>query len=873
MSDPRRSRVRAVPLRRTFAVQDLVARAVVMVGGLGTIAAVSGVFLFLVFVAWDLFLPAHVGVRISFAVPAEPRVLATGADEYAGTFWCLRSDGVVAGFGLDDGAPLASVGFGSSSSQPTVTAVAIEPGGGSTVAAFEDGTVCVGEVGFSTTYSEVGDVEPGLRSLGVGERRAFDGQLVERTVRGAFRFQRLEVRDRAEVPFFGDGHPVVALHRAVRGEDWFVVGLGRDGRVGLRRLRRFEDPLNGEVAIEWSRLFPVPVDGGSSGPPRFIRLTDRANNLAVAWSDGTIERWSVRRLDEPRLAETRDIVPADAELTALEVLLGGVTLIAGTSTGALAGWFVVPDAAAPDGTRLERGHFFAPEHDAPIRVLASSGRERVFLAGDDDGRIRALHMTSEKVLARVDASTAEFRVLALSPRNDRILAVGAGVVDAWSFDPMHPEVSLGSLFLPVAYERYPEPAFVWQSSSGTDEFEPKLSLVPLVFGTIKATLFAMWMAVPLALLAALFTSEFLGARQKARMKPLIELMASLPSVVLGFLAAVVIAPAAEGVFPALLACLATVPLALILGAHAFASAPRAWVAAHEGWRLPLAALAVAAGILGGVWSGPSLEALLFAGDFRLWLDGGIGSGLGAWILVLLPIVSVATFLWMHVRWGARLEQVVAGGRPAWLVHGGATLGALAVSVGLAAGLGFLAYGGFGTHGPVDLRAGLPIGAFDLSPFGTFDQRNALVVGFVLGFALVPVIYTMAEDALSTVPDHLRAASWGAGASRWQTAVRVVVPAAASGLFSACMIGLGRAVGETMVVLMAAGNTPILSMNAFSGFRTLSANIATELPEAVPGSTQYRTLFLAALVLFAMTFAINTLAEAVRQRFRRRAVEL
>jgi phosphate transport system permease protein len=156
---------------------------------------------------------------------------------------------------------------------------------------------------------------------------------------------------------------------------------------------------------------------------------------------------------------------------------------------------------------------------------------------------------------------------------------------------------------------------------------------------------------------------------------------------------------------------------------------------------------------------------------------------------------------------------------------------------------------------------------------TYTQRNTLIVGFVMGFAIIPIIYTLAEDALTSVPDHLRAASLGAGATPWQTAVRIILPTAASGIFSALMIGLGRAVGETMIVLMAAGNTPGIEWNVFSGFRTLSANIAVELPEAVQGSTHYRTLFLAALVLFAMTFAVNTLAESVRQRFRRRAYKL
>src|SRR4029434_5148673 len=108
------------------------------------------------------------------------------------------------------------------------------------------------------------------------------------------------------------------------------------------------------------------------------------------------------------------------------------------------------------------------------------------------------------------------------------------------------------------------------------------------------------------------------------------------------------------------------------------------------------------------------------------------------------------------------------------------------------------------------------------------------------FAILPIIYTIADDALTSVPEHLRSASLGASATPWQTAVRIVIPTAMSGLFSAVMIGLGRAVGETMIVLMSGGNTPVRDMNIFNGFRTLSANIAVELPEAPVNTTHFRT---------------------------------
>jgi phosphate transport system permease protein len=156
---------------------------------------------------------------------------------------------------------------------------------------------------------------------------------------------------------------------------------------------------------------------------------------------------------------------------------------------------------------------------------------------------------------------------------------------------------------------------------------------------------------------------------------------------------------------------------------------------------------------------------------------------------------------------------------------------------------------------------------------TYVQRNTLVVGFAMGFAVIPLIYTIAEDALNSVPEHLRAASLSCGATPWQTAAHVILPTAVSGVFAAIMIGMGRAVGETMIVVMAAGNTPILDWNIFSGLRALSANIAVELPEAVKDGTLYRMLFLAALALFVMTFILNTGAEIVRLRFRKRASQL
>jgi phosphate transport system permease protein len=259
--------------------------------------------------------------------------------------------------------------------------------------------------------------------------------------------------------------------------------------------------------------------------------------------------------------------------------------------------------------------------------------------------------------------------------------------------------------------------------------------------------------------------------------------------------------------------------------------------------------------------GPSFEAALFGGDFRLWLDGSFGSGQPLLFLLLLAPVFVGLDGILGRVAGAALERRMRGvtRSRAGLLDAARWLALLSAS-GLVAWAAAGALAGAG----LDPRGG---------PVGTYVQRNTLVVGFAMGFAVIPIIYTLAEDSMSAVPSHLRAASLACGATTWQTAIGVVVPTAMSGIFAAVMIGMGRAVGETMIVVMAAGNTPILDWNVFNGLRALSANIAVELPEAVKDGSLYRMLFLAALTLFAMTFAVNTAAELVRLRFRRRAAEL
>ena len=340
----------------------------------------------------------------------------------------------------------------------------------------------------------------------------------------------------------------------------------------------------------------------------------------------------------------------------------------------------------------------------------------------------------------------------------------------------HPEITLQTLFGKIWYEGYEEPEHVWQSTGGTDEFEPKLSLLPLMFGTVKGTLYALLFALPLAVLAALYASEFARPEVRNVVKPAVEIMASLPSVILGFLAGLWLAPLLQYHLIGVAILLCAVPLAVAAASWMWHVLPRRYrrhIPKHGEFATLI--LVTAAGAAMAMWAGPDVEELLFDGGFQSWLNSA-----------------------------------------------------------------------------TDMR---------------YDQRNSIVIGFAMGFAVIPLIFTICEDAVSSVPQSLRAGSLALGATQWQTAIRVVLPMAIPGLFSATMIGFGRAIGETMIVLMATGNTPIMEWSVFNGMRTISANIAVELPEAPHEGTLYRVLFLSGLLLFGVTFVLNSLAEGVRQRLR------
>jgi len=717
---------------------DRAARTLITFGGIFIIISVLFIFLFIAAETLPLFRAPTVEKLPSFSLsaaasPSEASgALAIGVDEYQKYIFQILPDAIVAFYRADNGAPHLEIPIaGLEGARLTAASRSLQ--GDFFVAGTDDGRVALLQVRFRPIFEGqvLSDLEIEVRDRGV------------LTVDDAAR----PVRDAS---YWESPEGVKSLAVLLGDSDIVLVRFGDDGSPALETL----PPREGELVTH-------------------VRLGRNAE-LVAATATGRLHQWDIGG-EEVQLIET--IKASDVEITALEYGLGGNTIIVGDGNGALSAWFRArsnPDAPL----ELVKAHEFESQ-GAPIVSIGSSTRERSFVTGSAEGSIFLRHLTSERTLLRFQGlgETAAVDAALITPRADGILVRRKdGTVDRYSLANPHPEFSWHAVWGKVWYEGYSGPEYVWQSTGGTDDFEPKLSLVPLVFGTIKATFYALIFAVPLSVMAALYTSQFVHPSIRAKVKPTVEIMAALPSVVIGFIAGLWLSSRVEAAVVPVLLLTALLPLFGTTGVLFWEHLPQGILKRLRPGMEVLVILPLL--IVGGAfafWIGSSVENLAFGGDFKGWLS---------------------------------------------------------TSMGL-----------------------------------VYDQRNSLVVGIAMGFAVIPIIFTISEDAFSSVPQHLTAASLALGASRWQTATRVVLPTASPGIFSATMIGFGRAVGETMIVLMATGNTPLLDWSPFNGMRTLSANTAVEIPEAPYGGTLYRVLFLSAAVLFLMTFVVNTVAELVRQRLR------
>jgi phosphate transport system permease protein len=737
-ASPPRSILTGKTISRRVKIADRAADLLIRTGGVGIIVIVALIFVFLLLETLPLFRPAQQdlvwsGPLAGLSAPGD--VLALGIDEYESHLYYVDGGaGVVRFVDLKTGALAGEAPLVALRGARATTAYRT-PSRDRLVIGTSDGRVLTGEVRFEITYPQAGgrEIRPSYRALGA-------------------------------VKMSGDGAPLTHVHLRVNGSDsaWHIAAATADGRLFTAKF--FEDE-----PAEDAR----PVGGEPGGAVAALALDYEGNRFFAATADGRLHQWY---LEDNRDSPFRTYA-LEAPATAMDFLIGDGAVVLGLQNGESQVWIGVRESETDVMKPIRPMNRFGPL-PAPVSFLQISARDKGFAVAAADGTVALNFSTSNRTVLsyREDAPIAR---LVYAPKLTALVALGAdGKVALRSVHNPHPEISWRSLFGKVHYEGYDKPEHIWQSTGGTDDFEVKFGLVPLIIGTLKGAFYGLLFAVPIAVLAALYTSQLMAPWLRGYVKPTIEIMAALPSVVIGFLAGLWLAPRLEEIMVGTLLSAVVVPCVLVAAVLLWNRLPRRLRSrVREGGELVLVVPLVALGFWLSLQLGPWVEATFLEGSYKQWVFDVFG------------------------------EQV--------------------------------------------------------------EQRNSIVIGIAMGFAVIPMIFTISEDAFSNVPPSFRSASFALGASRWQTAWRVVLPTASPGVFSAVMIGFGRAVGETMIVLMATGNTPILSFSPFNGMRTLSANIAVEIPEAPVGGTLYRVLFVAALLLFALTFVVNTVAELVRQRLRQR----
>lgn len=728
--------------------KDGLARYSVSVGGVGVVVAITLIFFYLAYVVVPLFRSAEVTRQADYPVPGEvqERTLYLAMEEQAEIGVRFSQDGSVTFFRTRDGEVLQRHRLPLPEGVQITSHATANPASAVVAFGLSNGTAMVVKHAYRTSFP--GD---------------------QRLITPVLEFPLGE----APVVVDPEGRALTQLVIQLNEENGMLVAATGDEHVVYAYLTREESMLDDEPgAIEVERVSLPEVRGGI----RHLLLNPEQDTLYLVTGDHMAGFYDLRNKETPRLAQWVSLVSSGQEVTAVQLLSGGISLMVGKSDGSISQWF--PVRGEGNNHLLTRIREFHSQHAAITRIIPEYSRKG-FLAADRQGQVGIYHATAHRTLWVEPVVSGAISQLSVAPRaNAMLIENGNGHIQFWRIHNEHPEVSWSSLWGKVWYESYPEPAYIWQSSASTETFEPKFSLTPISFGTLKAAFYAMIFAVPLAVMGAIFTAYFMSPRMRTMVKPTIEIMEALPTVILGFLAGLWLAPFIEDNLPGVFSMFTLFPLGVLGFAYMWSHLPeRLRTRVPDGWEAALLMpVLLLVAYLSTVMS-PLLEVWLFDGNMRGWLTNEMG-----------------------------IE---------------------------------------------------------------FDQRNSIVVGIAMGFAVIPTIFSITEDAIFGVPRHLSSGSLALGATPWQTLWRVVLLTASPGIFSAVMIGLGRAVGETMIVLMATGNTPVMDMSMFQGMRTLSANIAVEMPESEVGSTHYRVLFLAGMVLFLFTFVFNTLAELIRQRLRRK----
>jgi phosphate transport system permease protein len=426
---------------------------------------------------------------------------------------------------------------------------------------------------------------------------------------------------------------------------------------------------------------------------------------------------------------------------------------------------------------FRQNEFDKIELDYNIDTILFDGSSNAALIFSKSGEITFLNRISNEIF-----SPQDFDMSAIGTKwlGSNLYVFSENISHRLSIKNLQGITTLKSLFSEVWYEGYEKPEYVWQTSSASDNYETKFSIMPLIIGSLKASFLALFVAIPLALGAAIYTSYFAEQSVRQYLKPSIEMLEAVPSVVIGFIAAIWLVPIAEEFLLSVILFIILLPVLLVTSAILYSKVANLWSDKFDKrWEIVIILLSV---ILLGVFC------FLLSDVWRLLLAAGqeaIGQGIISQNDAILNI-----------------------------------------------------------------------------------SKTTIVVAIALGVAISPSIYSLAEDALFEVPESVKQASFALGATKLQTLRRVIIAIAMPSILSAVMLGFGRAFGETMIVLMVTGNTPVADWNILEGLRSMTANLAIELQESNVDSSHFNTLFLTAGILFIFTFIVNTAAEILRNRLRK-----
>ncbi|MFT6153675.1 MAG: phosphate transport system permease protein, partial [Bermanella sp.] len=364
------------------------------------------------------------------------------------------------------------------------------------------------------------------------------------------------------INLFDDGHAITNITLRDGEEELMMAAIDANNQLTVKRYLKEEDFISEEVVlVEESISLP-----NIAGIINQVEI-DQAMNFMFVLSDQRLLH--VINLNEETLEETVTLDNLGA-ITTMTFLLGENSLLIGNDQGTVTQRFM---ARTLEGEwRLRNVRSFEMGH-GDIKAIATEQRRKGFYTAGEDGHIAVYHSTAHRTLLNEKLVDGEILGLSISPRAKDLLVETNGTITHFKLDNEHPEISWASMWDEVWYEGYHEPDFIWQSSASTNDFEPKYSLVPLAFGTLKGAFYAMLLAAPLAIAGAIYTAYFMAPALRRKVKPIIELMEALPTVILGFLAGLALAPFIENNLLGIFAVMIVMPIAMLMFGFTWANLP------------------------------------------------------------------------------------------------------------------------------------------------------------------------------------------------------------------------------------------------------------------------------------------------------------